>query len=103
MSQMLAVQTQNKIIPKLVKMADGRIALVHFLVSFEGGELKAKIVSVQYSRDNSVANEAPLAICGSCEKAGEIISEKKYYERIVSPYAKFAFLVSQPTRAPSVR
>ncbi len=84
-------------------MADGRIALVHFLVSFEGGELKARVVSVQYSKNNQVSNEAPLAICGACEKAGEIISEKKYYQKIVSPYAKFAFLVSQPTRAPSAR
>jgi hypothetical protein len=82
-------------------MPDGRIALVHFLVSFEGGELKAKIVSVQYSPENTVTQTAPLAICGTCEKAGEIISEKKFYEKIVSPYAKFAFLVSQPTRAPA--
>lgn len=100
---MLAIKAQNKIIPKLVKMADGRIALVHFLVSFEGGELKAKVVSVQYSPESVVANSAPLALCGSCVKFGEIKSEKKYYEKIISPYAKFAFLVSQPTRAPSAR
>jgi hypothetical protein len=100
---MLALQTPNKLISKVVTMADGRIALVHFLVSFEGGELKARVVSVQYSKNNQVSNEAPLAICGACEKAGEIISEKKYYQKIVSPYAKFAFLVSQPTRAPSAR
>lgn len=98
---MLAIQTQNKIIPKLVKMADGRIALVHFLVSFEGGELKARVISVRYSGEKKVANTAPLALCGVCAKSTEIISEKKYYQKIVSPYAKFAFLVSQPTRAPA--
>ena len=100
---MLAVQAQNKVIPKIIKMADGRVALVHFLVSFEGGELKARIVSVQYSNENTVGSSAPLTICGACEKAGEIVSEKKYYQKIVSPYAKFAFFVSQPTRAPSAR
>jgi hypothetical protein len=99
---MLAIQTQNKIIPKLVKMADGRIALVHFLVSFEGGELKARIVSVQYKDENTLAKSTPLSICGACLKSPEIISEKKFYEKIVSPYAKFAFLVSQPTRAPAL-
>jgi len=98
---MLALRTQNKIIPKLVKMADGRIALVHFLVSFEGGELKARVISVRYSGENAVANTAPLALCGICAKSTEIVSEKKYYQKIVSPYVKFAFLVSQPTRAPA--
>jgi hypothetical protein len=100
---MLAVQTPNKLISKVMKMADGRIALVHFLLSFEAGELKAKVVSVQYSPENPIANEVTLAICGACAKSTEIISEKKYYEKIVSPYAKFAFFVSQPTRAPSAR
>ena len=84
-------------------MADGRIALVHFLVSFEGGELKAKVVSVQYSPSSVVSNTDTLALCGACVKSGEIKSEKKYYKNIISPYAKFAFFVSQPTRAPSVR
>ncbi len=100
---MLAIQTQNKIIPKLVKMADGRIALVYFLVSFEGGELKARVISVRYSGEKTVTNTNPLSLCGICAKVTEIISEKKFYEKIVSPYAKFAFLVSQPTRAPSAR
>ena len=86
-----------------MKMADGRIALVHFLVSFEAGELKAKVVYVQYSPDDSVSGKETLVICGACAKSTEIISEKKYYEKIVSPYAKFAFFVSQPTRAPSAR
>ena len=98
---MLAVQTPNKLISKVVKMADGRIALVQFLVSFEGGELKAKAVSVLYQDENTISQTTPLTLCGSCEKAGEIISYKKYYEKIISPYAKFAFLVSQPTRAPA--
>ena len=69
---MLAVRTPNKIIPKLVKMADGRMALVHFLVYFEAGELKAKIVSVQYSSENSFSNAQPLAICGVCAKSPEV-------------------------------
>ncbi len=98
---MLTVKAPEKIIPKLVKMADGRVALVHFLVSFEGGELKAKIVSVQYSDEKVVENKAPLAICGACEKLAQVFSEKTYYEKIVSPYTKFAFFVSQPTRAPA--
>ena len=83
-------------------MADGRVALVHFLVSFEGGGLKARIVSVQYSNENTVGSSAPLTICGACAKATKIIFQKKFYEKIISPYAKFAFFVSQPTRAPAV-
>lgn len=84
-------------------MADGRLALVHFLVSYENGELKARVVSVRYSGEKSVVASTPLALCGACEKAIRVISLQKYYEPIVSPYSKLAFLVSQPTRAPSAR
>lgn len=98
---MLAIQARNKLISKVVEMADGRIALVQFLVSFEAGELKAKVVSVQYKNDNVTLNTKPLVLCGECLKSSEIVSDKKYYQKIVSKYAQFAFLFSQPTRAPS--
>lgn len=101
---MLAVQNQTKIIPKLMKMADGRIALVHFLVSFENGAIKARVLSVRYSgaEQASVSHGCPLALCGASEKAGVISFEKSYYEAIVSPYTKLSFFVSQLTRAPSL-
>ena len=82
-------------------MADGRVALVHFLVSFENGELKARVISVRFSGEQTVSHTAPIAICGTCEKVGEIISAQKYYEPVVSPYSKLLFFVSQPTRAPA--
>ena len=82
-------------------MADGRLALVHFLVSFENGELKARVISVRFSGEQTASYSAPVAICGSCEKVGEIISAKTYYEPVVSPYSKLSFFVSQPTRAPA--
>jgi len=84
-------------------MPDGRIALVHFLISFEAGELKARAISVLYKDESIISQTTPLALCGACVKSTEIISEKKYYQKIISPYAQFAFLVSQPTRAPSAR
>ena len=91
----------GKIVPKIMKMADGRLALVHFLVSFENGELKARVISVRFSGEQTVSYSAPIAICGVCEKAGEIVSQQKYYEPVVSPYSKLSFFVSQPTRAPA--
>ena len=98
---MLAVQTQTKVIPKIMKMADGRIALVHFLVFVENGELKAKVISVRFSGEQTASHVSPIAICGACEKTGEIISQKTHYQPIVSPYSKLLFFVSQPTRAPA--
>ena len=91
----------GKIVPKIIKMADGRVALVHFLVSIENGELKAKVISVRFSGEQTTSHASPLAICGACEKTGEIISQKTYYQPIVSPYSKLLFFVSQPTRAPA--
>ena len=100
---MLALQTQSRIVPKIMTMADGRVALVHFLVSFEGGVIKAKIVSVRLqSADSVVFKGSNLSLCGSCEKAGEIVSSQKTYKSIISPFTSLLFFVSQPTRAPAL-
>ena len=99
---MLALQTQSRIVPKLMKMADGRIALVHFLVSFENGAIKARILSVRFSGEQtSFTQDCPLSLCGVSEKAGEIFSQQNYYTSVVSPYVQLSFFVSQPTRAPA--
>jgi hypothetical protein len=97
---MLALRQENKIISKIVTMADGRVALVHFLVCFENGVLKARIISVRYEDAIETENNT-LSLCGDCKDTGEIVSTKKFYKSIVSPFASLDFFVSQPTRAPS--
>lgn len=99
---MLAIQQQSRIVPKLVKMADGRMALVQFLVTFEAGTIKAKAISICIQDESVISKEETLALCGACEKAGEIISRENIYSSVVSPYSGLLFFVSQPTRAPSL-
>ncbi|MCC7004757.1 hypothetical protein IT397_02460 [Candidatus Nomurabacteria bacterium] len=96
---MLQIQSQRKIVSRLVKTTDGRTALVYFLVYLENGAVKAKMLSVKYSSE--VNQDSKLAICGECKipSIGTIV--QKFYKSVVSPYSKFIFLTSQRSRAPN--
>jgi hypothetical protein len=101
---MLTVHQDKKIVSKIIKTPDGRLALVHFLLVVENGKIiNAKPISVQFQEnpESFLGQEEILAISGEVKNPGEITSRQNFYNKIISPYSQLLFFVSQRTRAPS--
>ncbi len=100
---MLALQTQKKIASKIIKLADGRLALAHFLVWVENGEIKGQLLSLRTQDQTDLYTQETLLLKGDSVKQQSNFTVKDFYQNpILSPYFADLILSSQPTRAPSL-
>ena len=103
---MLTLQSQKKIVSKIVRLADGRVALAHFLVWVENGEIKGQILSLR-TQDGEVTNlkgdNETLCLAGEVKRGEVNFTVKDWYDSpILSPYFSELILVTQAPRAPSL-
>jgi hypothetical protein len=98
---MLAVQKQSKFIEKAVKLPNGAWALVVFELVEENGHIIARAVSGKILNEKIVKKET---LCLPCVKSPvEFLPIKSIFSEFVSTFSKdFSFVMSQPTRAPSL-
>ena len=96
---MLAIQRQNKYFSKVMKMPNGREALVYFEIIERNGHLIARAIRLEAIQTVSQSEILALPIFSVSEHIAPV---KSFYTNYVSPYFKdFSFVMSQPTRAPS--
>ena len=108
---MLQVKPQGKIIERIVRAKTGEFVLATFLVVERNGE----VINVRLLRVSPLsgsektrtlkleAGSCLFRLPGLCVKSPTVISYKKKFTGEVSPFFNiFQFLVSQPTRAPSL-
>ena len=106
---MLQVKPQGKIVERIVRTKTGEFVLATFYVVERNGEiinvrlLSVKPVSDQAKNYKLETTNSCLCLRGSCLKSPSVIPHRKRYTPTVSPFFNiFEFLVSQPTRAPSL-
>ena len=96
---MLAIQKQPKYLRKTVRLPDGSLALVVFELIEINGKITAKAV---YGKvlDNPIAKEEILSLPVYFEKINIKPVISPYFAEIQNLFKSFAFVKSQPTRAP---
>ena len=100
---MLALQTRSQIIPKEIRLPNGKLVLGIFLVSEENGKLKVRLVSIkplEAGQGETLTNEV-LALPAYYE--AQTITPKKSVcsEYCFKTFKDFSFLTKQLTRAPA--
>jgi hypothetical protein len=96
-------QPKSQIIERILRTKTGEYVRATFLVVEYQGQVKAKLLSAEpvafehTDFESTVVQALPAPITRAIF---EVVQELKL-ESIVSPYSDFAFLMSQPTRAPS--
>ncbi len=96
---MLAPYSQSKFVEKILANAKGEEFRVIFLVSLEGGEIKARIVSAEKI---DARKEEALSLPGSPGVCPQEISYIPFFSCAFSSFDELFFFNSQPTRAPSL-
>jgi hypothetical protein len=99
---MLAVQKQPQYIQKTVQLPNGTWALVVFELVERNGHIVAKAVSGKLLSEQKIVKEEIL--CLPCIKTpADFLPIKSIFSNLVSNFSKdFSFIISQPTRAPSL-
>jgi hypothetical protein len=98
---MLAIQTRPKYIEKAVKLPNGEWALVVFELVERNGQIVARAVSGKILSDITPEKEAVLCL-PAVKSPVEFIPVVSIFSDLVSNFTRdFAFVISQPTRAPS--
>jgi hypothetical protein len=97
-AHMLAVQRQSKYFSKVMTMPNGVEAVVYFELIERNGHLVAKAI-----RFEAIAPQAEVLALPTISISEHITPIKSYFTSFISPYFKdFSFVLSQPTRAPSL-
>lgn len=107
---MLAIKSQQKIVHRTLRNKFGEQVRAIFLVVETDGELKVQLLSVSplASSEKALSSQlsavsSHLCLPGLSLKSPAITSYTKHLYPEVSPFFNiFQFLISQPTRAPSV-
>jgi hypothetical protein len=98
---MLAIQKQSQFIEKAVQLPNGAWALVVFELVERNGQIVAKAISYKLISDTKTTSEAVLCLPYIKSPADFIPVQFFTSETIHSFLKDFAFITSQPTRAPS--
>ncbi|MEI6420112.1 MAG: hypothetical protein WCO30_00630 [bacterium] len=100
---MLALQTRSQIIPKEIRLPNGKLVLGIFLVSEENGHLKARLVSIKplEQSDSFRSTEKNLALPAYFEAQTIVPKKSVCSEYCFKTFKDFSFLTEQLTRAPS--
>ena len=101
LTHMLTIQPRSKFIEKILMSQTGQQFTVTFLVSFVGGEMKARMISaIPFDASAATAHSA-IFLPTPRAKAVTSFEYIPAFAPIVSPLHLFDFFISQPTRAPS--
>ena len=99
---MLAIQKKNKYFSRIMTMPNGVEALVVFELIEQNGHLVAKAVYAEAIDASTIPEQKICLINGKCF-ISQVAPIKSYFTAFVTPYFKdFSFVMSQPTRAPSI-
>jgi len=100
---MLALQTRSQIIPKEIRLPNGKLVLGIFLVTEENGKLKARLVSIRplEQGESFESNEDILALPCYFETQSVLPKKSVCSEYCFKTFKDFSFLTKQFTRAPS--
>ena len=89
--------TQNsRIIPKIIHDRNGREVLAFFSVVEGATGYSVKLVGVRYQNEKVI-----VALPTAVKKSPFISTKSPYFESSENIISDFAFLTSQPTRAPN--
>jgi hypothetical protein len=99
---MLSLQKQQKFIKKTIQLPNGAWAYVVFELVEVNGKMVAKAISAKLIEENIISEQEILAL--------PVFFERQTFKPIVSPFFSntiqllkdLSFVVSQPTRAPSL-
>ena len=99
---MLAIQKSQKYIQKAVQLPNGAWAMVVFELIERNGQIVARAVSGKMLGD--IQSEKSEILCLPCVKTlVDFLPIKSIFSDLVSNFSKdFSFIMSQPTRAPSL-
>lgn len=93
-------QTKNQVFERVLRTKTGDFVLATFLVYEYQGRVKARLISAVPIENADTESYAIKALPAPILKT---VYEKtlSFGEAILSPFSDFAFLMSQPTRAPA--
>ena len=97
---MQLTQSRLNYLTKIFRNTDGVLVVGLFAVITVDGEFKVKLVAVRPFKDSTRGKTCQL-LQTNCRKTEKVIAYVPRENCIPSPYNKFHFFHSQPTRAPS--
>ncbi len=100
-NKQLSYRGEAKYFTRVMTLPNGVEAIVYFEVVLRDGHYVAKAVHAEPINSSTIASEAVLAIAGAVSRS--FVTPVKSYFAYLSPFIlkDFAFVTSQPTRAPS--